>query len=567
MKDQVDQLREKGIKALYLFSGMKPREIDIALDNAAYGNYKFLYVSPERLESELFLERAHKLNVSLIAVDEAHCISQWGYDFRPPYLKIQEIRDYFPAAPVLALTATATVRVGKDISEKLRFGKDSQVFRQGFDRQNIIYSVLPEDNKPARLLRLLQLVPGCAIVYAGNRRTCKEMAEHLIENGIVAGFYHAGLDHEERAKKQEAWKTGKIRVMVCTNAFGMGIDKADVRLIVHLNMPNSLEAYYQETGRAGRDGDQAYATALINRRDEEELRSVSVNHLDFQYLKRVYQALSNFLQVPEGSGAGQSFDFDLNEFIRRYGFVTIEAYKALKEIENAGFISLSDAIFLPSRLMIIVDHTQLYGFQLSNPDMEALIKAILRAYGGCFEDYVPINEKNLAKTLGITIKSVLEWLKQLDRLKLIDYLPQKTSPQLSFISARLPANDLSFGFGQLSARKEVEKDKIAAVLSYIDAENRCRVKILLNYFGEISENDCGHCDYCIRKMQGAGTSKYREGVQTMVMAQLKTGQKKVKELIENYPGIDEKELIQAVRWMLDRKIIEYGQEQYLVLCR
>jgi ATP-dependent DNA helicase RecQ len=567
MKDQVDVLREKGIKALYLFSGMKPREIDITLDNAAYGDYKFLYVSPERLQTDLFQARAQKLNVSLIAVDEAHCISQWGYDFRPPYLKIAEIRKYFPQAPMLALTATATARVQKDILEKLDFGKKLKVFKQSFDRENLIYSVLHEENKAGRLLRLLEMIPGTAIVYGGYRRICKEMAVHLQQHNISADYYHAGLSHEDRSRKQEAWKSGKTRVMVCTNAFGMGIDKADVRQVVHLNMPGSLEAYYQETGRAGRDGARAYAVALVNAHDIEELKNRPVNHLQPQYLKHVYQALANFLQVPEESGAGQSFDFDIGDFAKRYDFIAAEAYKALKELENAGYISLTESVFLPARLMILADHEMLYAFQLSQPEHEPVIKTILRSYGGCFEEYVSINEKNIAQRLDMPVKKVIETLLQLHKLNLIDYEPQKTGPQITFILPRLAPGDLLLGNSELADRKVSEKEKTESVILYANAGDRCRGKILLSYFGEEIDQNCGHCDYCIKKSKAAHEKGEEEEIQQLVEIQLKEGKKQVRQLIALNPGIDEKQFTVVIRWMLDRNIIRFTEEQYLELTK
>jgi ATP-dependent DNA helicase RecQ len=567
MKDQVDDLKQKGIKALYIFSGMKAREIDIALDNAAYGGYKFLYVSPERLATELFIARAPKLNISLVAVDEAHCISQWGYDFRPSYLKIAEIRQYFPKIPVLALTATATPRVQKDIVSKLEFGKTSQVFTQSFERKNIIYSVLNEENKAGRLVRLLQMVPGTAIVYGGYRRTCKDMAMHLIQEGVSADYYHAGLDHEERSRKQEDWKEGKIRVMVCTNAFGMGIDKGDVRLVVHIDMPPSLEGYYQETGRAGRDGERAFAIAFVNMHDIEELKSGSVNHLSLPYLKRVYQSLANYLQIPEESGAGQSFDFDIGDFAKRYELVSAEAYKALKELENAGYIALSDSVFMPSRLIILVDNSQLYGFQVAHAEYEPLIKTVLRSYGGCFEEYVPINEKKLGGLLKMGTRQVIESLHQLHKSKILDYVPPKTAPQLSFVMPRMAVGDLSYSFGGLAERREAEKEKAESGVSYVQAANRCRGRVLLSYFGEEKNADCGHCDYCVKKNEGVGSEAYRTMVHNHIKDQLKSGKARMEALIESNPHIDEKQMIQTIRWMLDKEIIFQDGEQFLEIKR
>ncbi len=565
MKDQVDALKDKGIKAIYIYSGMNSREIDIALDNAAYGDYKFLYVSPERLETEIFIQRAAKLNVNLIAVDEAHCISQWGYDFRPPYLKIAEIRKFYPNVPVLALSATATPRVEKDICEKLLFGKTSNVFKQSFERKNIVYSVMNEENKPGRLARLLEMVPGSAIVYCGYRRTCKELSDSLRVNGISADYYHAGLTYEERSKKQEQWIKGDLRVIVCTNAFGMGIDKPDVRLVVHHDMPPTLEAYYQETGRAGRDDNRSFAVAFVNSHDIEEIESNTDNYPTLAFLKKVYQALGNFLSLPEESGAGQSFDFDMTEFSRRYQFALAQAYKALKEIENAGYISLSESVFMPSRLMILVDYNTIYEFQLNHPGYEPLIKTILRSYGGCFEDYVSINENELAKRLNIPGKKVIDSLQQLHKFKMIDYLPLNASPQLTFLMPRLPASNLSFGMALLEDRRKADKEKRKSILNYVTAKDRCRGKILLTYFGEDKENDCGHCDYCITKQENIASEEYMKNIHILIEKELKSGSRAVEELIASHSEIDEKRIIETVRWMIDRKVIRLTNNKYLEL--
>jgi ATP-dependent DNA helicase RecQ len=549
MKDQVEALQSKGIRAMAVYSGMSAREIDVALDNAAYGNYKFLYLSPERLETDIFKIRAEKFKVNLIAVDEAHCISEWGYDFRPSYLKIAALPEYYPDVPILALTASATDRVRKDIVEKLEFKRGHQVFSASFDRLNLIYGVVEDEDKKNRLLKLLEKVKGTAIVYTATRQHAKEVAGFLHEKGISAGFYHAGMEQKERAARQEAWKENRLGVIVATNAFGMGIDKADVRLVAHYDMPDSLEAYYQEAGRAGRDGLPAYTIAIVNDHDKLDLkRKPEVFQASQEEIRQVYHALGNYFQIPEGNGLNQSFDFNIGDFGKRFDLKTLKIYSALQELEKLGYLSLSESVFLPSRLKVSVDHHTLYAFEIANKKYEPVIKMILRSYGGCFDEYVNINEYQMAQRLSIPVKEVITMLKELQRLGMLDYHPLKNSPQITYLSERLARTQLHLENAYFIARKKNFQGRIEAVLDYMSVKNACRGKKLLAYFGETASNDCGHCDYCLKSKESP--EKAEEQMQKAILANLEEEEKEVSQIARELK-LDESDIIPSIRRMLD----------------
>ncbi|RRB03675.1 RecQ family ATP-dependent DNA helicase [Larkinella rosea] len=504
MKDQIEQLRRRGIPAVAIYSGMHWREIDRALDNCIYGNIKFLYVSPERLQTELLIERVKQMKVSLLAVDEAHCISAWGYDFRPPYLQIAVFRELLKGVPVVALTASATPEVQRDIVEKLEM-RQPQVFRQTFARKNLSYSAFYEENKEARLLKVLQGVPGSAIVYVRSRRQTQDLAEWLHHQNIRADYYHAGLTAKQRSDKQDSWIHNRIRVIVATNAFGMGIDKPDVRTVVHLDVPDSLEAYYQEAGRAGRDEKKAYAVLLYNHKDLSDIEQrVIQQYQPVEMLKRVYQALANYANLAVGGGEFLDIDFDLNAFCQAFQLPVTDTHYALKQLQLEGFIELSEAYFSPSKVMIAVDNRALYEFQVMNPHYDAFLKLLLRIYGGeLFTTFVSISESSIAKTTRMPENEVLALLEQLTQRSILIYEKQKDKPQLTFLTPRFDARNLPIDVMALERSKQRNLAKVRAMVDYVQNPVQCRTRLLQAYFGEEPGEACGICDHCLRQQSNS----------------------------------------------------------------
>jgi ATP-dependent DNA helicase RecQ len=498
MKDQVYNLKRRGISSAAIYSGMSYREIDLLLDNCIYGDVKLLYLSPERLQSELARERIKKMNISFIAVDEAHCISQWGYDFRPPYLQIPEIRDLIGDVPVLALTATATPEVVKDIQDKLQFRK-GHVFQKSFARPNLAYVVRYVEGKEHKLIEILQKVKGSGVVYVRNRKRSREIAALLSQRGISADYYHAGLDSDQRSKKQEDWMAGKSRIMVSTNAFGMGIDKPDVRIVVHMELPDSLEAYFQEAGRAGRDGKKAFAVLLYNAADRFNLeQGFEKSFPPLQQVRQVYQALGSYLQLATGSGPGESYDFDIGRFCEIYKIPVFQTMSCLKMLEQSGWIALTEAIWTPSSVMVIANREQLYDYMLRFPSFDQILKSVLRAYQGVFNQFVSIKEEQIAKALNMATDEVIRALTMMSKENIILYNPRKDKPQIIFIKERVDSKNLDLDTDLYQFRKQRQLFSIQNAIAYAES-HQCRSQQLLAYFGETNAALCGQCDVCLDK--------------------------------------------------------------------
>lgn len=559
MKDQVQNLRKRDIQAEAVFSGMHYREIDRILDNCIYGSVKFLYLSPERLQSDLARERIRQMNVNLLAVDEAHCISQWGYDFRPPYLQIAEIRDYLPKTPVLALTATATKEVVADIQEKLAF-RNGEVFTKSFSRSNLAYVVLNEENKQKKLLNIVTNVKGPGVVYVRNRKSTMQVAAYLRQNRISADFYHAGLTPDEREVKQDAWMADKSRIMVSTNAFGMGIDKPDVRTVVHLGLPDSLEAYFQEAGRAGRDGKHAYAVLLYAPEDKAGLeKNFKVAFPPIAEIRRVYQALGSYYQLAVGGGAGLSLDFDIVEFCKNFKLDVLQTFSCLKILEQEGWLTLTETVYLPSTFKIIVHRDQLYDFQLKKPDLDKVIKTLLRVTEGAFLQFAKINEAAIARFLKMPTEQFVMALQQLQKENIIDYRPAKDKPQIFFPLERVDASNLTINVEQYNFRKEQHRKRIERAIAYATTLE-CRSIQLLRYFGEEGEV-CGICDVCL------GRAKTELSADDFQRYKLKIGQvlrrEKLTEqqLLESFPSNRHPVVLQALGYLLDEGVVRLVEEK------
>ena len=553
MKDQVDRLRSLHIKATYLYAGLTRAEVNRTYDKCLYGNYKFLYVSPERLQSQAFMERLRQMNVSLIVVDEAHCISQWGYDFRPSFLRIAQVRKLFPNVPVLALTATATPVVVEDIQRRLAF-RQPNVFSMSFARDNLSYVVRPTEEKVAELIHILHAVPGTAIVYARSRLRTKQICDELNRAGIHADFYHAGLYVEDKEDKQNKWTSNECRVMVATNAFGMGIDKPDVRLVVHVDMPNSLEEYYQEAGRAGRDGKRSYAVLLVKHTDQRILRRhITEAFPDKDFIRSVYERVGNFLGVSLGEGFQQMYDFNFNLFCRTFDLPVLPTHNALKILTQAGYIEFVEEIETQSRVMIHARKDELYDLETTTPGADLVLQAILRIYTGLFSDYVFINEDVIAFRTGLDQETIYRSLLELTRMHILHYVPRKRTPYIIYTTSREEPKHVLIPKAVYEELRDRMTSRIEATINYAYSDTGCRELMLLSYFGESKDCECGHCDLCIdrRKRGDHEPADVQQGI--LYMAGLRP--RRLDEFLDTL-SFPKDEILSMLSFLVDEGFIE-----------
>ena len=552
MKDQVAHLVAKGIHAAAIYSGMHPDELELAYNQAVFGRLKFLYVSPERLQTNAFIEALRKMKVCLLAVDESHCISQWGYDFRPPYLKIADIRPYMPKTPVLALTATATAKVVDDIQARLGF-KEKNVFQSSFERKNVTYNVVREADKYGVLRRKLEAMKeGSAIVYVRNRKRTQVIADWLNSVGISATFYHAGLDAKTRDQRQDLWMKGKVKVIAATNAFGMGIDKPDVRLVIHMDLPDSIEAYFQEAGRAGRDLKPSEAFLLVSPADIQKLQdNLAQSFPELDRIKLIYNALGNYFNIPVGAGENVSYPFVLTDFANRYGFNVVEVFHTLKILEKEGFLVLSDSFDEPSKVMVKASRDDIYGFQVNNPQYGELIKCMLRSLPGVMTDFVKINEETLAKKTGLTAEKVQEQLKKLESYNFLSYAPRNDKPQILFLSEFVDTKHFGLSKENYYDRKKDAEERVKAVVDFVNNDRECRSVQLLRYFNEKTKKTCGRCDVCQRQ----AVVPY-DSIEEKLRTVMGEEELPVKEVLSRCDEFDESQVLDAIRFLVDNGVLQ-----------
>lgn len=567
MKDQVENLKKRGIKAAAIYSGLTHNEILVTLENCIFGDYKFLYVSPERLSSELFLTKLKRMRVSFITVDEAHCISQWGYDFRPSYIRIADLRKVVPQAPVLALTATATPEVVKDIQDKLLF-RQEHVFKMSFARKNLAYVVRHTEDKESELLHIINSIPGTVIVYCRSRKGCRDLAAQLEERGLTATFYHAGLSNCEKDERQRLWQTDQCRVMVATNAFGMGIDKPDVRLVVHMDVPDSPEAYFQEAGRAGRDGRKAYAVLLYNASDKTKLmKRIPDTFPDREFIKEIYEHICYYYQMAMGDGLNVTREFNLNEFCRNFKHFPVPTDSALRILTRAGYLEYIDEQENDSRLIFLVRRDELYHLDGLEPEYESLLQAVLRSYGGVFSDYIIIDETLLGKQTGLSRDMVYRGLIALGKRRIISYIPYKKTPYIRFAQKRVETERIVISREIYENRREKYEARIQAMIDYATRDDLCRSRMLLAYFGETSEENCLACDVCLKKNSAGISQGLAENVERKITALLRE-QKEVPVHDIDFPGISREtvgqvlhQMVQEEKLLLDDGMISLSPNQ------
>jgi len=563
MKDQVANLKRNGIKAVALFTGMHRNEIEAVYSNVVAGHFKFLYVSPERLDTDIFRQVIQRVKVNLLTVDEAHCVSQWGYDFRPPYLRIAEIRPYLPGVPVLALTATATPDVVTDIMNKLAF-KQHRVFRNTFERTNLAYHVAHEYDKPTYLLSFFGGMKGSGIVYVRSRKKTRELAEILSTKGLSATFYHAGLDAHTRDQRQKLWTSGQVQIMVATNAFGMGIDKPDVRKVIHYDLPDCIESYFQEAGRAGRDQKESQALLLYNQNDITHARDmIQASYPPIQQIRNIYNALGNYFQIPEGSGTDVGFDFKLNEFANNYNFKVLEVYHTIKLLEKDGFLTYIESAGQYSKIFVGTGKEDLYRFMVENPGSELIIKEIMRSYSGVFTDFVNMNENLLAKRAGLKVEQVIKQLTYLNKIKMLTYIPISTLPQLIFNSGRQSAKHLNLSDENYRLLKEAAERRLEALIHFITDNLKCRSQQLLAYFGEKKSNRCGICDVCLSKNETDLNDIEFDWLVSSIKTLLLKKPHNLYELIPLLSQFSEDHIIDVVRWLLDNNKVSRDSNEML----